>query len=137
MFVISHRGAVSRLFRPRSFTSFDTSEASLICWTERGKRCASAKEPAGPQALGSCGGVDALLDPSGQAEHKRALPLHLAALPYPPQTHGEPDSSLSCVQRCAGKTSADWTRFIQWRIIQKHKKKHLYENKYLKKKKEN
>lgn len=43
------------------------------------------QRPAGPQAPGSCEGVDALLDPSGPAEHKRALPLHLAALPYPPR----------------------------------------------------
>lgn len=35
----------------------------------------------GPQALGFCERADALLDPSGQAEHKRALPLHLAVLP--------------------------------------------------------
>lgn len=47
-----------------------------------------------------------LLDPSGQAEHKRALPLHLAALPYPPCTHGEPDSSTSCVRGCSAGDSA-------------------------------
>lgn len=56
---------------------------SLICNVRlQVKTGALLQRPAGPHAL---------LDPSGQAEHKRALPLHLAALPYPPKTHGEPD----------------------------------------------
>lgn len=32
--------------------------------------------------------LSAQLDPSGQAEHKRALPLHLAALPIHPSGSG-------------------------------------------------
>lgn len=62
--------------------------------------CSTVMLRSGPQPPGSMSRrVYALLDPSGQAEHKRALPLHLAALPYPPSTHVEPDSSTSCVQR--------------------------------------
>lgn len=44
----------------------------------------------------------AQLDPSGQAEHKRALPLHLAALPIHPSGSGAAGQQqrVLCVRAC-------------------------------------
>lgn len=72
------------LIQPRRFTPFTHEAVEHIENAAVKDKGAPLQRPAGPQALGSCKRVDVLLDPSGQAEHKRALPLHLAALPYPP-----------------------------------------------------
>lgn len=82
------------------------------------KRGRLAQRADGPQPLGSMqrrSQFHPLLDPSGQGEHKRALPLHLAALPYPPCTHGEPDSSSSCLAGMqVGQRATHTTEILVW-----------------------
>ena len=70
-----------------SITSF-TGEAFLKRGIIGGK-CGAPADAAAPRRVAPV--EELMLDPSGQAEHKRALPEHLAA-PSAPDT--EPDTSL-------------------------------------------